>query len=117
MGAGAAGELLATHGPDPVKKTVRGSHGHKRCAFCAAAGLTENRDAAGIAAEISDVVAHPFEREDEIELANVAGVGEFLAAKFGEVKITKTVETMVAGDDHDVAALAEAHAVVGVDIA
>ena len=73
-------------------------------------------DAAGIAAELGDVVAHPAQREHEVEHAGVARVGVFRAGQFGEVQEAETIEPVVHRDDHDVAAPAQAHAVVEVAV-
>ena len=35
----------------------------------ASAGLAKERDSAGVAAELGDVVPHPFEGEDQVEHA------------------------------------------------
>ncbi len=75
------GELLAAHGHNAVEETMRGGHGHEGGALGPAAALAEDEDAAGIAAELGDVVADPLEGEDEIELADVAAVGEVASAE------------------------------------
>lgn len=49
-----------------MEESARGRHRHQRRRLTAAAGLAEDRDAVGIAAEALDVVAHPRERRDEI---------------------------------------------------
>ena len=86
---------------------MRFGHRHQRGALRAAARLPEDRDAARVAAELLDVVAHPAQREDEVEDADVAGVGELVAAELRQIEVPERVETMVDGDDDDVATAAE----------
>ena len=38
------------------------------------------------------MVAHPAQREHEIEDAGVAGISELLAAEFGEIEMAEDVE-------------------------
>ena len=66
-------------------------HREQRADLGAAAGLAEDRDVAGIAAEAGDVVAHPLERGDEVEHPGVARAGERLAAELGQVQVAERV--------------------------
>ena len=62
--------------------------------------MPEHGDAIGIAAERSDVVAHPFQREDEIELSRVAAIGKPVRREIG---VPERVEAMVQRDYDDIA--------------
>ena len=65
---------------------------------------------AGIAAERGDVVAHPLQREHEVELPGIAAVGKARADPC-EVEIAEHVQPVVDRDHHDVAAPAQPRAV------
>src|SRR6202041_3095966 len=56
-----------------IEKSFGRGHGEKRGDFLATAGFSENENSTGIAAEIGNVVAHPNERGDNIEHADIAG--------------------------------------------
>ena len=73
--------------------------------------MPEDRDVAGIAAELGDVIAHPLEGQDQIELADIAGIDEIGRAELGEVEVSKRVQAMIDGDDDDVALAGETLAV------
>ena len=66
--------------------------------------MSEHYGAPGIATEPPDIVAHPFERRDQVEHAGIAGMGIALAAKMGEVQMAEDVEAVVDGDHDDIAA-------------
>jgi hypothetical protein len=78
--------------------------------------LAEDEDAGGISAKGGDIIADPLEGEDEIELADVAGVAEEIAewsrGELGEVEVAEEVEAVVEGDDYGVAAAGETEAIV-----
>ena len=59
---------------DLVEEALRGRHVHQADDLAAAAGLPEDHDVAGIAAEALDVVVHPLQRRHEVGGAGVAGV-------------------------------------------
>ena len=111
---------FARDGPDrrsafrdgAVKEALGGRHGHQRADLHAAAGLPKDGDVAGIAAHVADVVAHPFEREHEIEHAGVARFGETRAAEFGEVEVAEDVEAVIHGN-HDHVVIARQVGAVG----
>ena len=69
-----------------VEQAARRRHGQQDADLPAAARLAEDRHVAGIAAEPLDIVAHPFERGDEVEHAGIAGLRVALAADIGEVR-------------------------------
>src|SRR3546814_11907028 len=68
--------LLAAHRRGAVEQPARGGHSHHCRDLGAAARLAEHHHPSRITAERRDIVAHPLEREDQIELAVVAAVGE-----------------------------------------
>ena len=76
----------------------------QRADLSAAARLAEDRDVARIAAEARGVVAHPFERGDEIEHADIARLREALAADGRQIEMAEDVEAVIDRDDHDVVA-------------
>ena len=59
-----------------VKESLRRRHGHQRTDFGAAAGLAEDEHVVRIAAEFGDVVAHPLQRQQHVEIADIARVCE-----------------------------------------
>src|SRR4030095_13506512 len=79
--------------------------------LAAAAGLAEDRDVAGIAAEALGIVAHPLQRGAHVERAGVAGLGKVLAAEVGKIHVTKNVEALIDGHHHNVVVLGEAGAI------
>src|SRR5579863_8513439 len=94
-----------------MEKPFRRGHGEKRGHFLAAAGFSEDEDSAGITAEIGDVVAHPGERGDDIEHADVAGGLERIAG-VAEVRVTEQAEAVIDGHDHDIATTRKTRAVI-----
>ena len=60
-------------------RPARRRHRHQRGDLRAAAGLAEHHDVARVAAELGDVVAHPAQRQHQVEHAGVAGVREIRA--------------------------------------
>src|SRR5580698_11597511 len=95
-----------------MEEPFRGRHGEERVHFSAAAGLAEDGDVAGVAAEAADVVAHPLERENDVHHADVAGVSKFFA-ELREIEMADGAEAMIERDEDDVAGAREAFAVVG----
>jgi hypothetical protein len=119
--AGGCGRVLARGGLDDrsalhdrlVKQAARRRHRHQDADFGAAAGLAEDRDVGGIAAEARDIVADPFESEDDIEHAGVARAGElFAAAEVVEMEKAEDVQAMIDGDNDNVAFAREVGPVV-----
>ncbi len=87
-----------------VEQAFCGRHAEQVADFAAAAGFAKDRDVVWIAAERSDVVAHPLECKHQIEHAGIAGVCQLLTAEFSEVQITEGIQTMIHRDDDDIAA-------------
>ena len=85
-----------------MKKPLGRRHSHQHADLSASAGLAENRDVAGIAAESRGVVANPFEGGNDIELADVARVRELLSADSREIQVAKNGEAVVDRDHDDV---------------
>ena len=100
---------------DAMEQAARRRHRHQRGALRAAARLAEDRDVAGVAAELGDVVAHPLRARGPGRAADVARVRQLRPAELGEIEVAERVQAMVDGDDHDVAAAAQARA-VGLDL-
>src|SRR5690348_8817920 len=95
-----------------MEESLCARHGEERVHFSAAAGLAEDGDVGGIAAKAADIFLHPFERKNNVELADVAGVFEFFAV-LREIEIADGAEAMIDGDEHDVVEAREIFAVVG----
>ena len=103
--------LLAAHRPDAMEEAGGRRHGHQRGALRATAGLAEDGDVAGVAAKRRGIVAHPAQREDQVQHPDVAGVGEVGAAERRQVEMTERVQPVIDGDDHHVAATRKPRAV------
>src|SRR5262249_11544045 len=71
----------------------------------------EGEDLRWIAAEPSDVVAHPLERRDLIELSEIDGVAPLLAV-IQKIHVAEGAEPMIEADDDHVAAAREALTVI-----
>ena len=112
VGAADAFDGRAALADGSVKQAFCRGHRHQGGHFSAAAGLPEDRDIARIAAEIGDVIPHPFERQHDIAMPGVAGIGIFRAADIGEIKIAENIEPMVDRDHNDVAFARHVRAVV-----
>ena len=85
-----------------MKEAGRGGHAHECGDFGAAAGLAVDHHIVGIAAEIGDIVADPFEGGDEVGHADVDGIGISGAGDFGEVEEAEDIEAVVDGDLDDI---------------
>ncbi len=94
-----------------MEESFGARHGEQRIHFSAAAALAEDGDVAGVAAEAADVFLHPFERENNVEHADVAGVGVFFAV-LRKIEMTDGAEPMIERDEDDIAGAREAFAVV-----
>ena len=95
-----------------VEQPLGARHGQQRAHLPAAAGLAEDRDIARIAAEAAGMLAHPFQRRDQVEHTGIAGLGEALAARLRQIEMAEDVQAMVDRHDHDIVALREPGAVV-----
>ena len=90
-----------------MEEPLRGRH-RKQCRnLPATARLAKHHHVARVAAKLCDVVAHPFERKDDVEHAGVAGAGKVRPARVFERGESQHVEPMIDRDDHDVAASRE----------
>src|SRR6266852_2743790 len=65
--SGRAAQGDAALGDGTVKQPSGRWHRHQGGDFAATAGFAEHRHVAGIAAKVRDVVAHPFQRRDDVE--------------------------------------------------
>jgi len=95
-----------------VEQPLRGGHGQQRAYFGTAAGLAEDGDIVRIAAEPGNVIAHPFERLDDVQHPDIAGVGVLRAADSRQVQIAEDVEPVIDRHDHDVVACGQIGAVI-----
>ena len=68
-----------------MEEAVSRRHGHERGAFGATSRLAKDQDAGRVAAELGDVLAHPFERENQVEHAHIAGVGILFGIDCAEI--------------------------------
>ena len=105
------GILRAALQAGAVEETLGRRHGHERRDLAGAARLAEEHHLARVAAEAGDVVAHPLEGRDQIELSRVARSGVAPTADLIEVQITEDVEPMVDRHHRDVAGAGEIRAV------
>src|SRR5262245_14740019 len=96
-----------------MKQTFRARHCQQRTDFAAAARLSEDHYVAGIAAEVRDVVMRPFERRDQIQIADVGRARIFRAADFRQIQIAQNSKAVIDRNDDDIAATAQVLAVVG----
>src|SRR5207249_10766471 len=78
----------------------------------AAAALAKNRYIAWIASKGSYVVVHPAQRQDDVELTDIAGIGE-VWMEIAQIEIAHRIEPMVQRHDHHIAAADQRAAVVG----
>ena len=95
-----------------MKQAFGGGHHHQSANFSTAAGLAEDGDVDGIAAEICDVVAHPFERGDKVEHSKIRRAGIGLAVG-GEVQMAKHTDPVIETHYYNVAAPSQSLTVVG----
>jgi hypothetical protein len=95
-----------------VKESTSCGHRHQRCDLRTASRLAEHHHAFRIAAELRGVIAHPGERLYEIENADVPRRFVPGATESAEIEMTEGVQSMIDGDHHDIAAMAQARAVV-----
>ena len=96
-----------------MEESLRRRHRHRRRHLAAAPGLAEDRDVSRIAAERRDVLLDPAERGDDVEHADVAGVGPLLAAaEIRQVEEPEQVQPVVDRHDDDVFLAREIGAVV-----
>lgn len=95
-----------------MEQPLGARHRHERRDRSPARRFTEQGDVVGIAAEVRDAVAHPFERSNlvsqtEIRLIRIADGGERR-----QVQKPQRPQTVIERDHHDVACLAQHTSVV-----
>jgi hypothetical protein len=98
------GHVLAAHGGGLVHQAAADGMAIRVTTLAAAARLAERDDVARIAAERGDVVAHPLQGHDQVEIADIAAVGQVRPAQVGQVAVAEHVEPVVDGHHHHVAA-------------
>ena len=91
----------AAHRERAAEQSLRRRHAEQARDLAATTRLTEDRHVRRIAAEARDVVAHPLERGDDVEHADVAGIGELLV-EVRHVEEPEHAEPMVHAHHHDV---------------
>jgi len=74
--------------------------------------LSAHHHALRVAAEFLRMIAHPFERLDEIENADVARARVVAPAQPRKIQMPEDVEPMIDRDDDHIAAMTQARAVV-----
>ena len=94
-----------------MEQTLGRRHVHQADHFAAAAGLAEDGDVAGIAAEGFDVVVNPLEGGHQVGHAGVAGVG-ILRAVGRQIQRANDVQAVIETHGHYVAKFAQRLAVV-----
>lgn len=90
-----------------MEKTLGRGHGEQRADFAASAGLAENRDVIGIAAELGDVPIHPAKGMHDVEHAYFARGSEIRAAQLRQIEEAEGVQPVINGHYNHVAAAAE----------
>lgn len=90
-----------------VEESLCRRHRHQDGDFAATARLAEDRDQVGIASKLRHVIAHPFERLDDIEHADAAGEREIRASLLADISKAEHVQTVVQADDYDFAAMSK----------
>ena len=71
---------------------------------------------AGVASEIRDVVAHPFEHRDVIQHARISGVRVSFTAQLGEVEKAENIQPVVVRHHNHIVIAGQIFAVIGQQI-
>src|SRR6202034_2574283 len=95
-----------------MKESLRRRHCHEGAHFATSAGLAEDGDVVPVAAEVAYVVAHPLERSDNVEHAQVRR-GRIRLAELGEVEESQGTQPVIERDDHTTSAPAQPYAFIG----
>ena len=85
-----------------MEQALAARHRHQRAGLRAAARLAVDEHARGISTEGCDIVAHPFQRGDDILHSDGARRGETLSAEFGQMEETQRAQPVGDRDDHAV---------------
>src|SRR5580692_9068355 len=103
-GAGVTGAALRYR---LAEEAARSRH-REQCSDAHAAGrFTEDGDVAGVAAELSDIIADPFQRRDLIKHPLVAARCNLAAGHLRKTQVSQWSETVVDRHKDDVAAARE----------
>ena len=94
-------DLLTAHGRGAVEQTLGGRHGHQGGDLGAASRLAEQHDPQGIAPERRDIVPHPLQSQDQVQLPGIAGILE-PRRQPREIGVSEHVQAMIQGDHHDI---------------
>ncbi len=93
----------AALGHGPVEQAPRRRHAHQAGDLSGPAGLAEDGDIPGIAAERGDVVPHPFQRRHAVQHADIGHAGEG-GVQVGEIEEAEDVQAVVDAHQHHVVA-------------
>ena len=96
----------------PREQPARGRRAEQHADTRAPRRFAEHGDALRVAAERADAVAHPLERGNLVEHAEISRARVLRAEQLGEVQVAEKTEAIVDRDHHDVAAGREVRAVV-----
>ena len=94
--------LLPAHCDRPVEHPFGSGHCHHRRDFRPATGLAEHRDIGRITPERGNIVPHPTQGQDEIQLTYIAAIGK-ARIEPREIKIAQRIEPMIDGHHHYIA--------------
>ena len=97
------GHLLSAHRRGAVEQAACGGHPHQRRDLRAATRLAEDHHPPRIAPEGGNIVAHPLQCQDQVELPDIAAIGK-ARVEPREIEIAQRVEAVVDGHDHHIAA-------------
>ena len=88
-----------THDDGLMEEIFSCRHTHQRTYLSTTTRLSEDSDIRGIASEVSDVVAYPFECLYDIEHTHIARIFVFIR-DCREIEEAEDIETMVDADNH-----------------
>src|SRR6266576_4685669 len=94
-----------------VEKPFGRGHGQQRLHLASAAGLAKDGHRVWITSKLRDVRTHPFQRLNDVQHADVAGVRK-VRAEFAQIRKAQNIEAMIDGNDDHVAAPREISAVI-----
>ena len=85
-----------------MEQAFRGGHCHQHGNLACASALAEYGYIAGIAAETTYIVSHPFEARDNVKHARLPGRSVVRAPLLAELKKAKYTQPVVYRNDHNV---------------
>src|SRR5436190_8074013 len=90
-----------------MKHSLCCRHCQQRRHLASSAGLAEDRHRVRISAELRDVLAHPFERVNDIEDSDVTGLRKLGSAEVAKKCEAEYIDAMIDRDHDHVAATRE----------